>query len=346
MKAYKGFNSDMTCRDFQYEEGKTYETDSAVLCKKGFHACENPLDVFEYYPPCDEGGNPNKFHEVELEGVSEERFSDTKVVAKKIKIGKELNLNEIAKAHIEWVKSSLDKDNEIVNSGDWSSTVNSGSRSSAVNSGYRSFALNSGYKSIATNSGFRSIAVNRGDGSAAINRGFKSIAVNRGDGSSATNIGYRSSAINSGNGSTASNIGISSNSINDGDRSIAVNCGFKSSAVNSGFMSCALNSGENSSAMSSGYKSSAINNGNGSVAITLGSMSSVINNGKDSIAVAWGVDDKAKAEKGSYIVLTEWVFNGENEYVFKGAKMRKVDGKKIKANTFYKLENGKFVEVK
>ena len=311
MKAYKGFKGDMTCRGFQYEEGKTYETDSAVLCEKGFHACENPVDVFEYYPPCDESGNPNKFHEVELEEVSEERFSDTKVVAKKIKIGKELNFNEIAKAHIEWVKSSLDKDNEIVNSGKWS------------------------------------IAVNSGDGSAAINRGFKSIAVNRGDGSSATNIGYKSCAINSGNGSTASNIGNFSNSINDGERSIAVNCGFKSSAINSGFMSSAVNSGENSSAMSSGYKSSAINNGNGSVAISLGSLSSAINNGKDSIAVAWGVEDKAKAEKGSYIVLAEWVFNEErSEYVFKGAKMRKVDGKKIKANTFYKLENGKFIEVK
>ena len=347
MKAYKGFKGDMTCRGFQYEEGKTYETDSAVLCEKGFHACENPLEVFEYYPPCDESGNLNKFHEVELEGVSKERFSGTKVVAKKIKIGKELNFNEIAKAHIEWVKSSLDKDNEIVNSGDRSIAVNRGYRSSAVNSGYSSIAVNSGYSSIAVNSGKWSIAVNSGDGSAAINRGFKSIAMNRGNGSSAVNIGYKSCAINNGNGSTASNIGNFSNSINDGERSIAVNCGFKSSAVNSGFMSCALNSGENSSAMSSGYKSSAINNGNGSVAITLGSLSSAINNGKDSIAVAWGVEDKAKAEKGSYIVLAEWVFNEErSEYVFKGAKMRKVDGKKIKANTFYKLENGKFVEVK
>ena len=112
-------------------------------------------------------------------------------------------------------------------------------------------------------------------------------------------------------------------------------------------MSSAVNSGDESIAVNSGYRSCAINNGNSSIAITLGAMSSAINNGKDSIAVAWGVEDKAKAEKGSYIVLAEWVFNNEeSEYVFKGAKMRKVDGKKIKANTFYKLENGKFVEVK
>ena len=48
MKAYKGFGPDMKCRDFQYEEGKTYETDEAALCKKGFHACLAPMDVFSY----------------------------------------------------------------------------------------------------------------------------------------------------------------------------------------------------------------------------------------------------------------------------------------------------------
>lgn len=129
MKAYKGFNSDMTCRGFQYEGGKTYETDSAVLCESGFHACESPLDVFNYYPPCDEYGNLNKFHEVELEDVSSERGDDTKVVGKKIKIGAELNFFGMVKAHIEWIKSKLDKYDKAVNSDYRSIAVNSGDMS-------------------------------------------------------------------------------------------------------------------------------------------------------------------------------------------------------------------------
>lgn len=51
MKAYKGFDRNMRCRGFQFEEGKTYEEDKAELCKAGFHACTNPLDVWNYYPP-------------------------------------------------------------------------------------------------------------------------------------------------------------------------------------------------------------------------------------------------------------------------------------------------------
>ena len=111
MKAYKGFDPDMKCRDFQYEEGETYETNKAVFCETGFHACEMPLDVFRYYPPAS-GGRMNKFHEVELEDVCERGESvidDTKVCAKKIKIGAELDIAALAKAQIEYVKAHCDE---------------------------------------------------------------------------------------------------------------------------------------------------------------------------------------------------------------------------------------------
>lgn len=48
IKSYKGFNKDMTCRGFQYEEGKEYKEDKAIACKSGFHGCEYPLDVFNF----------------------------------------------------------------------------------------------------------------------------------------------------------------------------------------------------------------------------------------------------------------------------------------------------------
>ena len=100
MKAFKGFNRDMTCRGFQYKEGETFETDKAELCSTGFHACERPLDVFNYYSPSE-----SVYHEVELDKVSDERRNDdTKVVAKKIKVGARLSIRDLVNAQIEFVK--------------------------------------------------------------------------------------------------------------------------------------------------------------------------------------------------------------------------------------------------
>ena len=182
---YKGFDKDMKCRGFQFEEGKTYETDEAKLCEKGFHACECPLDVFRYYAPCDVEGNIQKFHEVTLKGVSPEREEDSKVCAKKITIGAELNFFGLAKAHVEWIKSQ---------SGD-----------EHANTGFRSAATNTGNCSAATNTGDCSAATNTGDCSAATNTGFRSAATNTGNCSAATNTGNCSAATNTGNCSAATN---------------------------------------------------------------------------------------------------------------------------------------------
>ena len=98
MKAYKGFNKDMTCRDFQYEESKEYTTDEAKLCESGFHACEYPLDCFGYYAP-----GESVYHEVELDDVSDERESGyTKVCAKRIKIGAAIDIKGLIKAAFEY----------------------------------------------------------------------------------------------------------------------------------------------------------------------------------------------------------------------------------------------------
>ena len=88
-KAYKAFNADMTCRYFQYEEGKTYEFDGEPkLCVCGFHACLNLAAVFNYYDG--KIGENIVVHEVELEGVEKEYGNTPKVVANKITIGKRI----------------------------------------------------------------------------------------------------------------------------------------------------------------------------------------------------------------------------------------------------------------
>ena len=97
MKAYKGFNKDMSCRDFQYEEGKEYETETAVACESGFHACEYPLDCFRYYRP-----NDAVYHEVEQYGQISKNDRDSKIASTIIKIETRLSIAEMVKAAIDF----------------------------------------------------------------------------------------------------------------------------------------------------------------------------------------------------------------------------------------------------
>ena len=106
MKAYKGFNADMTCRGFQFEEGGEYEEKEAKLCEAGFHACEDPIDCFSYYAPAQ-----SVYREVELGKVSDERKDDSKIVGKRIKIGAALDIAGICKAHFEYVKERCTNEN-------------------------------------------------------------------------------------------------------------------------------------------------------------------------------------------------------------------------------------------
>ena len=102
MKTYKGFNKDMTCRDFQYEEGKEYEATGEIkCCNNGFHACEDPLDCFNYYAP-----GQSVYHEVEQSGeISRNNNGESKVASSKIKIGARLDIAKIVRLHFDFVKS-------------------------------------------------------------------------------------------------------------------------------------------------------------------------------------------------------------------------------------------------
>ena len=107
IKTYKGFNKDMTCRDFQYEEGKEYAEESVEVCDHGFHACEYPLDCLGYYSPSE-----SVYHEVEQSGEIQKHSEDTKVASTKIKIGAEISIAGLVKAAIEYTVKRVNKDAE------------------------------------------------------------------------------------------------------------------------------------------------------------------------------------------------------------------------------------------
>ena len=197
MKCYKGFDKDLKCRGFQYEIGKEYEENAADICHKGFHACENPMDVFKYYNPAD-----SRYCKVDLD-ANEQTGDDSKRVGKKIKIETEIGLSGLIQAGVKFIMEKVDFKSAATNTGDWSAATNTGDRSAATNTGDWSAATNTGDWSSATNTGNQSAATNTGDQSAATNTGDWSAATNTGDRSAATVGGAESIAIVTGYGSKA-----------------------------------------------------------------------------------------------------------------------------------------------
>ena len=305
MKTFKGFNKDMTCRDFQYEEGKEYTHDGKVkACDAGFHACEDAIDCFAYYPPA-----TSVYHEVEQSGEISKGGDDTKVASSKIKIGGQINVLGIAKAHIEYVKAHTNFEHTDPKQ----ATAGNYGAATAGDSG----AATAGYSGAATagDSG----AATAGDRGAAT-AGYSGAAT-AGDSGAAT-AGDRGAA-------TAGNYGAAT----AGD-SGAATAGYSGAATAGD--SGAATAGDRGAATAGNY--GAATAGDSGAATSRGS-SSV---GKEGIACARGNGCKVKGGLGAVLVLVE---ENSGNYGIKAWKAEVVDGERIKADTFYTLKDGEFVEV-
>ena len=157
MKAFKGFDKDLKCHDFQYEVGKEYQEPVAALCSKGFHACENPLDTFRYYPPTD-----SRYCEVEIDDNGQRNSDDSKVCGEKIKIGAEIGLDGVIKAGVQFIFEKCEESAEDHASGASGNAAASGVRGNAAASGARGNAAASGWSGNAAASGARGNAAASG----------------------------------------------------------------------------------------------------------------------------------------------------------------------------------------
>jgi len=142
--AYKAFDKNMQCRGFQFEVGAHYEHNGKVEpCQSGFHACKNPLDVWNYYPI------NSRYAIVEIAGDVVDSGSDSKVVCSNISIVQEIALTELINHSVKYMLNECygklaGHNSKLAASGYNSKLAASGDGSKLAASGYNSKLAASG----------------------------------------------------------------------------------------------------------------------------------------------------------------------------------------------------------
>ena len=310
IKSYKGFDKNLRCRDFQYKIGGIYEMDGEIkVCNRGFHACESPFDVFDYYTMID-----SRFCEVEQDGNISKEDRGTKICSSKIKIKAELKLADMINLGIEWlkeitlpekIKTSI-KDNS---SGNYAKIGSSGDDAKIGSSGYGAQIGSSGDDAKIGSSGYDAQI-----GSSGYDAKIGSSGYDAQIGSSGNNAQIGSSGNNAKIGSSGDGAKIGS-------------------------------SGNNAKIGSSGDGAKIGSFGDGAKIGSSGNNAKIDSTGKDCVIMCAGINPVAKASKGSWITLSEWSYSeGKQRYIPICVKTEFVDGEKIKADTYYSLKGGVFVE--
>ena len=317
--AYKGFDKNLKCRGFQYEVGKEYEMDGDIkCCERGFHACESPLEVFDYYDMLN-----SRFAEVEHSGEIDKEENTTKVCSSRIKVKAELKLADIINLGVEWIKevtspTKVEKDDKLNDNRGYSAKIgSSGDYAKIASSGYYARIGSSGNYAQIGSSGY----------SAQI-------------GSS----GYSAQIGSSGNYAQIGSSGYSAQIANSGDCAQIVSSGDYAKIGSSGYSAQIGSSGNYAQIGSSGYSAQIASSGDYAQIASSGDSAQIGSSGEHSVVFAAGHNSIAKAKIGSWITLTEWEYN-DGVRVPICVKTEQVDGERVKADTFYKLIDGEFKEV-
>lgn len=361
MKGYKGFDKNLKCRDFQYEIGKTYEMDGEIgLCERGFHFCENPRDVFDYYRPI----KGNRFCLIEAEDVLTNNhitLFDSKRVCRKITIVKEITISEMVDIAANMYKDKYESNHELhsidINDGAAITSLGRGKLSEVGDYGVSAsgdFSMSISKEYSSSNSCTRSFSISRNNSTS--NSGNDSIS--KSDWGSCSNSGYNGISIsNSHSASNSFDNGFSKSDnhsvSNSGDFGCSVVDDY--SAANSGIHGIShsgdhsvSNSGFAGESISEDFSVSASEQKGESVSGFCG-ISTSLDEGSSfakecgvAIAINGGL---VKGKIGTILVAREVEYFTENEIPkLLDYAMAVVDGVNYIPDTWYKLANGKLVE--
>ena len=311
IKSYKGFDKNLKCRDFQYEIGKEYEMDGEIrVCNRGFHACESPFEVFDHYSMIG-----SRFCEVEQDGNISKEDRGTKICSSKIKIKAELKLADMINLGVEWlkeitspekIKTSI-KDNS---SGDDAQIGSSGN--------YAKIGSSGNYAQIGSSGDDAQIGSSGDD----------------------AQIGSSGNYAQIGSSGDDAQIGSSGNYAKIGSSGYGAQIGSSGNYAKIG------SSGDDAQIGSSGNYAKIGSSGNYAQIGSSGNGAKIDSTGESCVIMCAGINSVAKASKGSWITLSEWSYSDKKQrYIPVCVKTEFVDGKKIKADTYYKLEGGVFKEI-
>jgi hypothetical protein len=222
MKAYKAHDKDLKCRNYQYRVGGIYTTTYAQICENGFHACSNPMDVWEYYPDIFN----NRYTEVELSDTIVTH--ENKSCASKIEIKKEIKLEELILNSIEYIlqnTGTLPENENIATGKNNSHIVSIYEGCNAATSGHYSHSITRQNDCNSATCGYISHSVTMGSFSDASANGNSSFAVTLGWNSNASTTGNNSRALTKGAFSCAVTTGSASIAEAKGNKSIACSLG-------------------------------------------------------------------------------------------------------------------------
>ena len=326
MKGYKAFGKGMICAPDkqhvkQYAENTVYEEDSAEVCKKGMHFCKDPLAVLDYYPLVDENGEMSEFAKVE---ALDECTTDDgqKYCTKKLKVGAKLSFSALVQASVnfEFEKTSSKSNSaqigssgnsaRIGSSGNWAQIGSSGNWAQIGSSGNSAQIGSSGDSAQIGSSGNWARIGSSGNGA---------------------RIGSSGNSARIGSSGNWAQIGSSGNSAQIGSSG-------NSARIGSSGNWAQIGSSGNGARIGSSGNSARIGSG--------GNWAQIVSSGKHSVICCAGNDSIVSAKIGSWITLAEWRCDKvKNVYIPVCVKTEYVDGERIKADTPYKLVNGKFEEV-
>ncbi len=345
MKGYKAFKKGLICRGKQYAENTVFEEDEAKVCEKGMHFCKNPLAVLDYYPLIDDKGNMSEFAEVEAldEPVTDD---NQKYCSKKLKIGAKISFAQLVQASVNFdyekigetkVKTTKKDNAQIGSSGDSAKIGSSGNYAQIGSSGNCAQIGSSGDSAKIGSSG-DSAQIGSSGNCAQI--GSSGDYAQIGSSGNYAQIGSSGYSAKIGSSGYYAQIGSS------GDYAQIGSSGYSAQIGSSGDYAQIGSSGYSAKIGSSGDSAKIGSSGDSAKIGSSGNYAKITSEGKYSVICCAGNGSIAKGEVGSWITLSEWQWNAEEQAdIPVCVKTEKIDGVKIKADTFYKLKNGEFVEV-